>query len=95
MTTTYTFDVFATLDGYGSYGPEGDWGGYWGKQGPELIARRRCCMTTSSEWCSAPTPSASSWRCSGRTPNRSVRTTRSCGCGRCQRRWCRRRSKAR
>jgi hypothetical protein len=41
MTATYTFDVFATLDGYGSYGPEGDWGGYWGKQGPELVARRR------------------------------------------------------
>jgi dihydrofolate reductase len=38
--TTYTFDIFATLDGYGSYGPGGDWGGYWGKQGPELLARR-------------------------------------------------------
>jgi dihydrofolate reductase len=40
MTATYTFDAVATLDGYGSYGPEGDWGGYWGKQGPEFIARR-------------------------------------------------------
>lgn len=40
MTTTYTFDVFTSLDGYGSYGPPGDWGGYWGKQGPELLARR-------------------------------------------------------
>lgn len=40
MTATYTFDVFASLDGYGSYGPGGDWGGYWGKQGPELLARR-------------------------------------------------------
>jgi dihydrofolate reductase len=37
--TTYTFDVFATLDGYGSPGG-GDWGGYWGKQGPELLERR-------------------------------------------------------
>jgi hypothetical protein len=27
MTATYTFDVFSTLDGYGSYGPDGDWGG--------------------------------------------------------------------
>jgi dihydrofolate reductase len=36
----YTFDVFSTLDGYGSYGPEGDWGGYWGKQGPEFLDRR-------------------------------------------------------
>jgi dihydrofolate reductase len=30
----------STLDGYGSYGPDGDWGGYWGKQGPELLDRR-------------------------------------------------------
>jgi dihydrofolate reductase len=40
MTATYTFDVFSTLDGYGSYGPNGDWGGYWGKQGPEFLDRR-------------------------------------------------------
>jgi dihydrofolate reductase len=40
MTATYTFDVFSSLDGFGSYGPEGDWGGYWGKQGPELLAHR-------------------------------------------------------
>ena len=40
MTALYTFDVFSTLDGYGSYGPEGDWGGYWGKQGPEFLDRR-------------------------------------------------------
>ncbi len=40
MTARYTFDVFCTLDGYGSYGPDGNWGGYWGKQGPELLARR-------------------------------------------------------
>lgn len=40
MTATYTWDVFASLDGYGSYGPPGDWGGYWGKQGPELLEHR-------------------------------------------------------
>ena len=40
MSATYTFDVFATLDGYRSYGPDGDWGGYWGKQGPELLDQR-------------------------------------------------------
>ena len=40
MTAAYTFDIFSTLDGYGSYGPDGDWGGYWGKQGPELLERR-------------------------------------------------------
>lgn len=40
MTATYTFDVVSTLDGYGSYGPDGDWGGYWSKQGPEFLERR-------------------------------------------------------
>jgi hypothetical protein len=36
MTATYTFDVFSSLDGFGS-ASGGDWGGYWGKQGPELL----------------------------------------------------------
>ena len=40
MNAIYTFDVFCTLDGFGSYDESGDWGGYWGKQGPELLARR-------------------------------------------------------
>jgi dihydrofolate reductase len=40
MTATYTWDIFSTLDAYGSYGPDGNWGGYWGKQGPELLAHR-------------------------------------------------------
>ncbi len=40
MTATYTFDVVATLDGFGSYGEGGDWGGFWGKQGPEFLDRR-------------------------------------------------------
>jgi dihydrofolate reductase len=40
MTATYTFDIFCTLDGFGSYDENGDWGGYWGKAGPEFLARR-------------------------------------------------------
>ncbi len=40
MTATYTFDVFCSLDGYGSYDSSGDWGGYWGKQGPEWLDHR-------------------------------------------------------
>jgi dihydrofolate reductase len=40
MSATYTFDVFATIDGYGSYNEHGDWGGFWGKQGPEFLDRR-------------------------------------------------------
>ena len=38
MTATYTFDIFCSLDGFGSN--SGDWGGYWGKQGPELLEHR-------------------------------------------------------
>src|SRR5215208_2813411 len=38
MTATYTFDVFCSLDGYGA--ASGDWGGYWGKQGSELLDHR-------------------------------------------------------
>ena len=40
MTATYTFDIFSSIDGYGAYGGDGDWGGYWGKQGPELLDHR-------------------------------------------------------
>ena len=39
MAATYTFDVFSSLDGFGS-ASGGDWGGYWGKQGPELLEHR-------------------------------------------------------
>ena len=38
MTATYTFDVFSSLDGFGA--ATGNWTGYWGKQGPELLAHR-------------------------------------------------------
>jgi dihydrofolate reductase len=38
MTASYTFDVFCSLDGYGA--ASGDWTGYWGKQGPELLDHR-------------------------------------------------------
>jgi dihydrofolate reductase len=39
MIATYTFDVFSSLDGFGSFSG-GNWGGYWGKQGPELLDHR-------------------------------------------------------
>ncbi|MFI7005053.1 dihydrofolate reductase family protein [Streptomyces sp. NPDC050145] len=38
MTATYTFDIFSSLDGFGA--ASGDWTGYWGKQGPELLEHR-------------------------------------------------------
>ena len=40
MTATYTFDIYSTLDGFGSYDENGDWGGYWSKDGPEFLDRR-------------------------------------------------------
>src|SRR4051794_9302054 len=46
MNAVYTWDVFSTLDGYGSYGPGGDWGGYWSKQGPELLSHRASLFDT-------------------------------------------------
>jgi dihydrofolate reductase len=39
MTASYTFDIFSSLDGFGSVSG-GDYGGYWGKQGPELLEHR-------------------------------------------------------
>jgi dihydrofolate reductase len=44
MTATYTFDIFSSLDGYGSH--SGNWGGYWGKQGPELLDHRLALFGT-------------------------------------------------
>src|SRR5215204_2509302 len=38
MTAAYTFDVFSSLDGFGAAG--GNWTGYWGRQGPELLDHR-------------------------------------------------------
>src|SRR3954469_25576979 len=38
MTATYTFDVFSSLDSYAA--ASGNWTGYWGKQGPELLDHR-------------------------------------------------------
>ena len=39
MTASYTFDIFASLDGFASY-DNADWGPYWGKHGPEFLDRR-------------------------------------------------------
>ena len=44
MTAIYTWDVFCSLDGFGSYGEGGDWGGYWGKDGPEFLERRQAVL---------------------------------------------------
>src|SRR6201989_2307740 len=44
MTATYTFDVFSSLDGCGA--ASGNWTGYWGKQGPELLDHRLAVYDT-------------------------------------------------
>jgi dihydrofolate reductase len=44
MTATYTFDVFSSLDGFGA--ASGNWTGYWGKQGPELLDHRLAVYDT-------------------------------------------------
>jgi dihydrofolate reductase len=46
MTAVFTWDVFSTLDGYGSYAEGADWGGYWGKQGAELLEYRAAVFDT-------------------------------------------------
>jgi dihydrofolate reductase len=46
MTALYTWDVFSTLDGYGSFVEGADWGGYWSKQGPELLEHRAALFDT-------------------------------------------------
>src|ERR1051326_393776 len=48
MTATYTFDVFSSLDGFGS-ASGGDWGGYWGKQGPQLLDHRLLAQFLATE----------------------------------------------
>jgi hypothetical protein len=63
MAATYTFDIFSTLDGYGSYGPGGDWGGYWGKHAPSFSTTALPCSTWSSGWSSVPPRFGNSWRC--------------------------------
>jgi len=46
MTALYTWDVFSTLDGYGSFTAPARWGGYWDKQGPELLEHRAQVFST-------------------------------------------------
>ena len=63
MTATYTFDVFTSLDGFGVVNG-GDWGGYWGKQGPQLLEHRLALYDEeSANGTSAPTHIGNSRRC--------------------------------
>ena len=66
MTATYTFDVFSSLDGYGSH--SGDWGGYWGKQGPELLDHRLALYGEQQRMVFGPTRTGRSRGCWPRAP---------------------------
>ena len=52
--TTYTFDVFSSLDGFGA--ASGNWTGYWGKQVPSCSIAVSPSTARSSGWSWAPTP---------------------------------------
>jgi|SRR5215217_2862763 len=71
--STYTFDIFGSLDGFGAH--TGDWGGYWGKQGPEFLAHRLAQLTETQRMLFGATPSGTSRQCSPRAsiPRCSIR----------------------
>ena len=50
MAQQYTFDVFCTLDGFGSYNEQGDWGGFWSKEGPEFLEHRLAQYDEKQRW---------------------------------------------
>ena len=50
MAATYTWDVFCTLDGFGSYTEAGDWGGFWSKEGPEFLEHRLAQYSEKQRW---------------------------------------------
>jgi hypothetical protein len=62
MAATYTFDVFSTLDGYGSY--HGGTGAATGvNKAPSFSTTASPCTARSSGWCSGPTPFGNSCSC--------------------------------
>ena len=91
MTATYTFDVFCTLDGFGSYNSSGDWGGYWSKEGPEFLDHRLALYSEEQRLVLGANTFRDFWSCC-RPEHRGVRPRPGpSGCGPCRRRWCRRR----
>jgi hypothetical protein len=74
MTATYTFDVFSSLDGFGAAG--GDWTGYWGKQGPELLDHRLALYREEQRIVLGATHIGCSRRCWRRAPRTPTYATR-------------------
>ena len=94
MTATYTFDVFATLDGFGSYDEPATGAATGASRDPSCSTTASPCTATEQRMVFgantyrqfvemlAPAP---------RSPT--CATPGSTGCAACRRRWCRRRSK--
>ena len=66
MTATYTFDVFSSLDGFGA--ATGNWTGYWGKQGPELLDHRLALYEQEQRMVFGANTTGHSRRCWPRAP---------------------------
>ena len=92
MTATYTFDVFTTLDGFGSYNSEGDWGGYWSKEGPEFVDHRISLYRAEQRLVLGANTFRDFMELLPAGPRSPTRWPT--GCARCRRRWSRRRWKA-
>ena len=88
MTATYTFDVFSSLDGFGSVSG-GDWGGYWGEQGPELLQRRLELYEVEQRMVFGANAHQLFARMMAEAANEAFGTRGSPGCETCRRRWCR------
>jgi hypothetical protein len=63
MAATYTFDIFSTLDGYGSYGPAVTGAATGASMAPSFSTTALPCSTWSSGWSSVPPRFGNSWRC--------------------------------
>jgi hypothetical protein len=61
MTAAYTFDIFSTLDGFGSH--RGDWGGYGAGKAPNCSIAASPYTASRSGWSLAPPHSGHSCRC--------------------------------
>ena len=59
MTATYTFDVFSSLDGYGSYGPPGTGAATGASRARSLLAHR---LSTQLDTLAGPAASSGSGR---------------------------------
>ena len=68
MTATYTFDVFSSLDGFGSYDEPATGAATGASRAPSCSTTASPCSTSSSGWSSGPTPIGSSCSCWARAP---------------------------